>query len=277
MQVEINGFTAFYQDDDFSDPWRPRETVMLQHGYCRNGNFYRAWVPHLARERRVVRMDMRGMGRSSDPGPDYAYSLDGLAADAIAFLDALGIERVHYVGESLGALTGVAAAATYPERFASLTLVGAPLAIQPRTSTAMATGYPTWVEAIETLGMHGHWLETRKALNEFSDDPPKNAYFAGEFARTPVHVATALARVIPGASIAEYAPRVTAPVLLIAPAQSTHTDAAQQSELERLMPHAQLWVYPAPYHGIYYLNPDDLAERTQAFLREVSEAAAARA
>ena len=274
MQVEINGFTAFYQDDDFTDPWRPHDTVMLQHGYCRNGNFYRAWVPHLARDYRVVRMDMRGMGRSSDPGPEYPYTLDNLAADAVAFLDAIGVERVHYVGESLGALVGVAAAATYPERFASLTLVGAPLAIQPRTTTAMATGFPTWVEAIETLGMRGHWIETRKVLNEFSDDPAKNAYFAQEFARTPVHVATALARVIPGASIEDYAPKVSVPVLLIAPQQSTHTDAAQQSELERLIPQARLSVYPADYHGIYYLNADDLAERTRAFLGELAQTSA---
>ena len=272
MQICVNGFEAFYQDDDFADPWREHDTVMLQHGYCRNGNFYRAWLPYLTRDFRVLRMDMRGMGRSEDPGPDYSYTLEGLAADAVAFLDAVGVERVHFVGESLGALTGVTAAAIYPDRFQSLTLVGAPLAIQRRTSTAMATGFPSWVEAIETLGMKGHWYETRKALNEYSDDPRMNEYFAAEFARTPVHVAVALARAIPGASIAGYAPKVKVPVLILAPEESGHTDAAQQAELQGLFPHAHLKTYPARFHGIYYLRADALAKDTCAFIREHSAA-----
>jgi pimeloyl-ACP methyl ester carboxylesterase len=217
-------------------------------------------------------MDMRGMGRSQDPGPNYGYTLENLAADLVAFLDAMGVEKTHFVGESLGALTGLTAAAIYPERFKSLTLVGAPLVIQPRTSGTMSTGFPSWTEAIETLGMEGHWHATRKALGEFTGDPKADAYWASEFARTPVHVGVALAKAIPGTDVSAYAPKVRVPVHLLASAESAHTDTAQQSELERLIPQARRKTYPENFHGIYYLRPDRLAQDTLAFVREVSTA-----
>ena len=53
-----------YYEDDFSDPWRVAPTILLQHGFSRNGNFWYNWVPLLSREFRVLRPDMRGMGRS---------------------------------------------------------------------------------------------------------------------------------------------------------------------------------------------------------------------
>jgi 3-oxoadipate enol-lactonase len=59
----------FYRDDDFADPWQAHDVVMLQHGFGRSGNMYHGWVPHLSRDFRVLRMDLRGTGQSADPGP----------------------------------------------------------------------------------------------------------------------------------------------------------------------------------------------------------------
>lgn len=271
MEVPANGTTLFYQDDDFADAWREHDTVALQHGYCRNGNFWRGWVPPISREFRVLRMDMRGMGRSADPGPNYKYSLEGLAADFVAFLDAVGVPSMHYVGESLAGMVGVTAAARYPERFKSLTLVATPVTIEPNTSSSMATGFSSWGEAIEKLGMREHWLATRKVQNELSGDSAQDNYFADEFARTPAHVAVALSRAVPGATIAESARRVTAPTLLLVPGKSPHTNAGQQSELQQLIPHARLKSYDEAFHGIFYLRPDMLARDTLEFIRDVSK------
>src|SRR4030067_2517101 len=119
--VRVADVDLFYQADDFAAPGVQHDTVFIQHGYGRNSNFFRGWVPWLAREYRVVRMDLRGCGRSADPGPDYRYSLDGFLGDFIGFLNALEIDQVHYIGESLGGISGGAAAALYPQRFKSLT------------------------------------------------------------------------------------------------------------------------------------------------------------
>jgi 3-oxoadipate enol-lactonase len=67
---------------------------------------------------RVLRYDTRGHGRTeATPG---AYDFDLLTSDVIALWDALGIERSHYVGLSLGGTTGIEIALRYPDRIASL-------------------------------------------------------------------------------------------------------------------------------------------------------------
>ena len=45
----------YYEDDDFTDPWRSAETVVLHHGNAKNARLWYAWVPLLARQYRVVR------------------------------------------------------------------------------------------------------------------------------------------------------------------------------------------------------------------------------
>lgn len=73
--------------------------------------------------------------------PDVAYTLDDMAADGIGLLDALGIDRAHIVGASMGGMIAQMVAATYPERTLSLTSImsttGNP-AIPPARPEALA-------------------------------------------------------------------------------------------------------------------------------------------
>ena len=86
---------------------------------------------------RVVRLDNRDAGRSSRidvpppgrlrqllarPRPD-AYDLADMAADTVGLLDALGIERVHLVGMSMGGMITQTVAARHPARVLSLTSI----------------------------------------------------------------------------------------------------------------------------------------------------------
>lgn len=61
-------------------------------------------VPALARHFRVIRYDSRGHGKSA--APDRPYAIGELAADALAILDALGVETAHFVGLSKGGMVG---------------------------------------------------------------------------------------------------------------------------------------------------------------------------
>jgi pimeloyl-ACP methyl ester carboxylesterase len=74
---------------------------------------------------RVVRYDNRDTGRSTSYEPGTAnYSVEDMAGDLEAVLDAYGFERAHLVGMSLGGLIAQIAAVTSPERVASMTLIG---------------------------------------------------------------------------------------------------------------------------------------------------------
>lgn len=89
---------------------------------------------------RLIRYDNRDVGLSSklDGTPDFPslfkalgegrkpdvpYLLDDMAKDAVGLLDALGIERAHVVGASLGGMVAQLVAADHPERTLSLTSI----------------------------------------------------------------------------------------------------------------------------------------------------------
>src|SRR5262245_46054618 len=100
--------------------------VVLIHGFT--GTIERSWVntgilPDLARDYRVVALDLRGHGASDKPHEPPAY--DDIGLDVIRLLDHLGIERAHVVGYSLGGIIALKLLTTHPQRFSSAVLGGA--------------------------------------------------------------------------------------------------------------------------------------------------------
>ncbi len=78
-----------------------------------------------AGSRFVIRYDHRDTGRSVSYEPGAPpYTLRDLVADAIGLLDAFGLGSAHLVGRSMGGAIAMLAALDYPDRVASLTLVG---------------------------------------------------------------------------------------------------------------------------------------------------------
>ena len=105
------------------------------------------WAPQvelLAASYRVVRYDTRGHGRSSSPAGHY--TIDQLGHDVVALLDHLGIARAHFVGLSMGGLTGLWLAQNVPDRLDRLVLantgakIGTPERWNPRIATTDARG-----------------------------------------------------------------------------------------------------------------------------------------
>lgn len=91
--------------------------VLMIHGGLAHGDVWSAQVADLSRDHRVIVADTRGHGRSTNDGSPYSIEL--LAKDYIALLDALGVGKVHLVGWSDGANIGYAISQTAPDRLAS--------------------------------------------------------------------------------------------------------------------------------------------------------------
>lgn len=95
--------------------------VLLSHSILSSSTMWNEQATLLAaRGMRVVCMDTRGHGGSAASPPPYA--MDDLVADTIAVLDALQIARVHFVGLSLGCMTGFGLGIRHADRVASLCL-----------------------------------------------------------------------------------------------------------------------------------------------------------
>lgn len=103
-----NGQATHYVRDSFVDPWKPAETILIQHGFGRHAEFWYHWVPVLSRHYHVIRRDLRGHGRSShaEKGDDHNLDLDTVIEEIVDTLDLLEVEKVHFLGESTGGMLG---------------------------------------------------------------------------------------------------------------------------------------------------------------------------
>ncbi|CAM5729743.1 alpha/beta fold hydrolase [Streptomyces badius] len=81
-------------------------------------------VELLAVRHRVIRYDHRDTGRSTASFDEQPYPLTALAEDAVAVLDAFGVERAHVVGMSMGGMLTQLLVADHPERLLSATVIG---------------------------------------------------------------------------------------------------------------------------------------------------------
>ena len=94
--------------------------VLLVHGLLTDHRVWDAVTARLSTSYRILRYDLRGHGGSSAaPGP---YTMQALGEDTVGLLDALGIDRVHLVGSSLGGMLTQQVAARQGNRLLSLTL-----------------------------------------------------------------------------------------------------------------------------------------------------------
>ena len=85
--------------------------VLLVHGINMSKDVWTDVADRVAEHRRVVSFDLRGHGESAKQGP---YTESDYADDALAVLDAKGIERAHIVGTSFGGSTAVSLASRHP-------------------------------------------------------------------------------------------------------------------------------------------------------------------
>lgn len=112
--------------------------LVLVHGFGGDLNNWLFNQPALADEHDVVALDLPGHGRSSkDVG---AGDLASLSDTLAAFLDALALERAHFVGHSLGAAVALDLALGAPSRAASLTLVS-PAGLGPEINMDYIAGF----------------------------------------------------------------------------------------------------------------------------------------
>jgi pimeloyl-ACP methyl ester carboxylesterase len=121
--IEANGVRLVAQT--FGDPADP--AILLIHGATTSMlGWQEEFCERLAAGKRfVIRYDQRDTGRSvSYPPGAPGYAFRDLVADAIGLLDAFNVDQAHLVGTSMGGGIAMSAALDYPDRVASLTLIG---------------------------------------------------------------------------------------------------------------------------------------------------------
>lgn len=134
LHIEVGGTMIRYVLSGAGD----RTPVLLIHGFGGDANNWLFNVGALSGTRPVYSIDLPGHGGS---GKTLATGTVTELADAVAdFIAAIGLERLHLVGHSLGGAVASLVALAAPARIASLTLIS-PLGLGPEVNAGYITGF----------------------------------------------------------------------------------------------------------------------------------------
>ncbi|MDQ3157453.1 MAG: 3-oxoadipate enol-lactonase [Actinomycetota bacterium] len=192
---------------------------------------------------RVVRYDTRGHGES--PAPSGPYDIDDLVDDVVALLDDLGVARAHFVGLSLGGMTGMRLAAREPDRVDRLVVLCTSAHLEPasawrdRASTVRAQGTGAVAQAVVDRWFTPGLLASAPALQASSE---------AMVASTPAEGYAACCEVIATMDLRADLASITAPTLAIAGADDHATPTPHLAEIADTVRDGRLVVVPESAH-----------------------------
>ena len=209
------------------------------------GTTLEMWEPQvgvLARDRRVLRYDMRGHGRS--PVPETPYSIADLGSDLIALLDWSGIERASLCGVSLGGMVSMWVAAHAPERVERLALV----------STSALLGPPEgWAARAAAVLEGGMAAVTDTVLERWftpgftAAHPEVVAGVRAQLLSTPPEGYAACCEALSTLDQRELLPRIKSPTLVIAGRHDMATPIAAGEFIRSKIPGASMTILDAAH------------------------------
>ncbi len=246
--------------------------VVLLHGIGGSTYTWRKVLPELARDHRVIALDLKGFGRSEKP-LDEAYSPADQAALVIAYLEARGLSRVTLAGHSLGGTVALLAALELqqrdPARVARLVLIDSPAYPQPVSMGLQLLRTP-WLSSLLLALVPPEWparmaLGRQRAAAAVTD--ADIAAYAEPYRDPAAHhalIATAR-RVEPSdwTAITSRYQSITQPVLLVWCLGDSLVPAATGLRLSRKLPNNRL----ATIDGCAHSPPDERPAELIAILR----------
>ncbi|MGZ8210571.1 MAG: alpha/beta fold hydrolase [Burkholderiales bacterium] len=262
-RLRIGGdFEMHYEVDDFTDPWREPETILMLHGNAESGAMWFGWVPTLARHYRVVRPDMRGFGASTPMPRGYAWTLDGVIDDFVALMDALAVQRFHLVGAKIAGTIARRFAARFPQRVQTLTLAGVPGARREHKPGVLAS----WLERIEKEGVEA-WARSTMSGRLGSRFPREGfEWWAKLMGRTAVSTQLGFVATIPSWDVSEDLPRIQCPTLVITTEGSALGSVDDVRAWQQVIPDSRLVVVPGDSFHVAATDAERCARETLEFL-----------
>ena len=218
---------------------------------------------------RGITFDNRGVGRSGKPVG--SYDLEQMAADAVAVLDAAGVESAHVMGASMGGVIAQIMAVRYPERVRSLVLACTACRhlgwrrelLEDWAATAQAQG----MRVFANRSMR--WLVGPRSLRRFW---PAFGALTPLAMSAPTHsfVAQVNAILDMDDSLRELLHTVDVPTLVLVGSQDILTPQADAEEIAELIPDAELAIVQGGAHGFMVENFWEFNRLVLEFLARVT-------
>ena len=239
------------------------DAVLFVHEYAGD---HRSWEPQVrrfSRSHRCITYAARGYPPSQVPADAGAYSQQHAVDDAVAVLDALGVEAADVVGISMGGFAGLHLAMRHPERVRSLVVLGTGYGARPEEARRFRGECEAIARLIEESGMESfarRYLSGPARVQLQSKDPRGWEQLVRELGE---HAADGAVRTMLGVqrqrpslyALEAELRTIEAPVLILA---GDEDDGCLDTSLwlKRVIPRAGLAVLPKSGHTLNLEEPD---------------------
>ena len=268
-KVKANDITINYDQQGSGDPLILIPYLTADHA-C-----YAFQVADYARHFTCISLDLRGTGESDKP--DGVYSTELFADDVAAFMRAVGIEKAHIFGLSLGAATGMWLAAKYPDKVKSLSLHSGWTKSDPYLKTVVE-GWQVMAKALGSvpelviLGIFP-WCFTP----ELYAARPDYIQSLADFVRSrPAQSLAAFLQesdaVIAHDAVAQLG-RITAPTQITFGRHDQVTSTRFADEMKSNIRGSELLIFEGCSHAPIYENVEEFNQKTLAFLKRADNSA----
>jgi 3-oxoadipate enol-lactonase len=266
-----HGGEIYCVEDNYTNGWEQPDTVLMLHGIAERAEIWRPWVPHFARKHTVLRVDLRGFGRSSAMPEGFAIA--DWADDIEQLVASLKRTRVHLVATKLGALIAFELAQRRLPWIQSLTLAG----MLPSPKQSLGAWIDDWLAMVEgSPDGVGRWAQaTMPGRMGTSLTPEAMQWWTALMSTAPAASVAGCFRLLPGIDGPSNPDRVQCPTLFIAagaPVTTTESRFQQRpaaSDLQRLrdsVPGAGWVEVPADSYHIAATHPDACADEAARFI-----------
>jgi len=223
--------------------------VLMIQGLGASKNAWNLQRIAMATRFRIISFDNRGAGRSDKP--TEPFTLEQMADDALAVLDAAGIETAHVVGASMGGVISQIVAVKFPHRVRSLTLVCTACRNHPWRQELLRS----WAKTAADKGM----IEVGKEAAQWVMSPrsfrrlvPAFTWMGPLAALRPRHsfVSQIDAILNTREDLVDQLSTITAPTMVIVGNQDILTPRGDSEEIAERIPNAELVVISGAAHGL---------------------------
>lgn len=250
-EVTANGLTIHYQTEGQGQP------LLMLHGATSMGTHdWGAQRPLLRGGHTLYMPDARGHARTVY-GADQGWSRSDLVDDALAFADAVGLDRFHVMGLSMGARTAVELAIRVPDRLRSLIAISPSLDPEPAASVARRRLDPESILKDDPV-----WAAELAERHDSHQGP-------GAWRRLAIAIRDDTRRLMP--LTPEQLRRIRLPVLLAYGDRDPWVPLEQAVRIKRQLPDAQMLIVPECGHLVEVERPSIFNPAMVQFLRRVSQ------
>jgi 3-oxoadipate enol-lactonase len=241
MKMNTNGIDINYE----LTGKKGSPVVMLSHSLACSLVMWQPQMAVLESAFQVLRFDTRGHGDSD--APQGAYSFEQLAMDAIGLMDALIIDRVHFVGLSMGGMIGQGLALDYADRLKSLALCDT-AAIMPDETQ------PIWQQRIEAAGEKGLQGQVDETLERWfrpeylQQNPPEVEMIRRQILATPVAGYIGCCEAIRRLKYLDRLSKINLPTLIVVGEEDPGTPVAASEAMHERISDSRLVVLPSARH-----------------------------